>query len=283
MRIHELFRDPRHYQILILSSLAGYGVMVLDLDVEPMVAWTILSASLGVQFALTRWLGLPRFDPRSPLISALSLILLLRTRSLAVALVAAVLTIASKFSIRVRDKHVFNPTNFGLAVTMLLFDGAWVSQGQWGSGALVAFAAACLGLVVVYRAERSDVTWAILGFWSLILFSRAAWLGDPLSIPLHQIQTGAFLIFAFFMISDPKTTPDRRGARILYAAVVASVAAWIQFGLFEPNALIWALFLCAPVVPLTDRFLPGLRYRWPSPPVADATSPLLHPDPQGGR
>lgn len=293
-----IFKDPRHYQIAILGSLAVYGVTILGLDVEPGIAWTVILSSLAFQLIFTRWVGLPRFDPRSPLISALSLILLLRTRSVAIALAAALLTIGSKFGIRAgkgeNGRHVFNPTNFGLAATMQLFDGAWVSQGQWGSGALLAFAAACLGLVVVYRAERSDVTWAILGFWSLILFGRAVWLGDPLAIPLHQIQTGAFLIFAFFMISDPKTTPDSRIGRILYAALVSGVAAWIQFGLFEPNALIWALFFSAPVVPLADRWLPGLRYRWPgyrraaSNFARSSVSPLPHPelphpDPQGGR
>ena len=281
----QILKDPRHYQIAILGSLAIYGVTILDLDVEPTVAWTVLSASLLFQLIFTRWIGLPRFDARSPLISALSLILLLRTRSVTIAVLAALLTIGSKFSLRVgkgRDgKHIFNPTNFGLAATMLLVDGAWISQGQWGSGALLAFAAACLGLVVVYRAERSDVTWAVLGFWSLILFSRAAWLGDPPAIPLHQLQTGAFLIF-----SDPKTTPDSRAGRILYAGVVSGVAAWIQFGLFQPNALIWALFFCAPAVPLADRFLPGLRYRWPSLKLSTSLQPqpdLSHPEPQGGR
>lgn len=286
MTTKSIFRDPRHYQIAILGALAVYGVTILDLDIEPTVAWTMLLGSLAFQLVFTRWVGLPRFDARSPLISALSLILLLRTRSITIAALAALLTIGSKFGIRVGQgkdgKHVFNPTNFGLAATMLFFDGAWVSQGQWGSGALLAFAAACLGLVVVYRAERSDVTWAILGFWSLILFGRALWLGDPLAIPLHQLQSGAFLIFAFFMISDPKTTPDSRMGRILYAGVVAGVAAWIQFGLFEPNALIWALFFCAPAVPLADRLLPGLRYRWPTLDVSasrpTSRPPLTPPD-----
>ena len=147
---NRIFRDPRHYQIAILGSLALYGVTILDLDVEPSVAWTVILGSLAFQLLFTKWVGLSRFDARSPLISALSLILLLRTRSVVVALVAALLTIGSKFGLRVgqgRDgKHVFNPTNFGLASTMLLFDGVWVSQGQWGSACSPRLpAAACLG------------------------------------------------------------------------------------------------------------------------------------------
>ena len=205
-----------------------------------------------------RHIGRPRLE--------MSLILLLRTRSIVVALAAALLTIGSKFGLRVgegRDgKHVFNPTNFGLVAMMLLADGVWVSPGQWGSAAFFGFLLACLGVLVVHRAERSDVTWAFLAASSALLFGRAAWLGDPWVIPLHQLQSGAFLIFAFFMISDPKTTPDTRPGRILYAAVVAAVAVAIQFGLYQPNALIWALAFSAPAVPVIDRLLPGQRYRW---------------------
>ena len=76
-------------------------------------AGAILATVLADQFAATRLSGRPRFDPKSALISGLSLCSL-RTNSLAVALLAAVIAIASKFVLRVRGKHVFNPTNFAL-------------------------------------------------------------------------------------------------------------------------------------------------------------------------
>ena len=47
-------------------------------------------------------------------------------------------------------------------------------------------------------------------------------LGDPLAIPMKQMQSGALLLLTFFMITDPKTTPDRRSARMLYAVLVAA-------------------------------------------------------------
>jgi Na+-translocating ferredoxin:NAD+ oxidoreductase RnfD subunit len=244
-------------------------LFALDLEVRPGVAAVILATALATQWAGGRAVGLPRFDPKSALISALSLTLLLRTASPALAALAAGLTIGSKFVIRLPaasggpPKHVFNPTNFGIAAMMLATDRAWVSPGQWGSAALAAFAVACAGLLVVRRAERSDVTWAFLGFYGAVLFGRALWLGDPLAIPLHQLSNGAFLIFAFFMISDPKTTPDSRAGRVLFALLVALGAGVVHFVLFRPNGLIWSLAALSPLVPLIDRVLPGRRYRWP--------------------
>lgn len=55
------------------------------------------------------------------------------------------------------------------------------------------------------------------------------------------MHNGALLLFAFFMISDPMTIPNARRARLAYAAIVALAACFRQFGLFKPNALVWAL------------------------------------------
>ena len=272
--------DPRLYQIAVLASLLAYGVLRLELPIRGDQVVAIVATALLTQWTCSRWVGLPRFDPRSPLTSALSLCLLLRAGSLGLAVAAAAITIASKFLIRARGKHVFNPTNFGLAAMMLISDEVWVSPGQWGSAAFFGFLLACLGGLVVHRAARGDVTYAFLVAYSAVLFGRAAWLGDPLAIPWHQIQSGAFLIFAFFMISDPKTTPDTRLGRILYAAAVAGVAGVVRFGLHQPNALIWALVGCAPLVPVIDRLLPGEHYRWRSGPDPSRKELTMHRLPQ---
>jgi hypothetical protein len=265
-------RDPRHYQILVLGSLLAYGVFWLDLEVRAGQALAVVATALATQLACTlaarRQAPAPstlRFDPKSAAISALSLCLLLRTNRPALAAAAAVLSIASKFLIRVRGKHLFNPTNFGLVAMMAASGGqVWVSPGQWGSAALFAFLVLCLGGLVVNRAARADVTWAFLAAYGSLLAGRAWWLGQPAAIPLHQVASGAFLIFTFFMISDPKTTPDSRAGRILFALLVALAAGWAQFALYRPTALLLALACLAPLVPVIDLLLPGDTYRWPA-------------------
>lgn len=120
------------------------------------------------------------------------------------------------------------------------------------------------------------MTLVFLGFYVSLLITRALWLGDPLTIPLHQIESGALLIFAFFMISDPKTTPDSRTGRIIFALIVALAALYVQFGLFQPNGPLWGLIACAPVVPWLDRLLPGARYDWSRPSSGRSSDPLVH-------
>jgi enediyne biosynthesis protein E5 len=258
------WRDPRLYQISSLSALLLYGLIFLRFDVSIWQIALTLGTALLTQYAGTRVYRLPAFDPKSSLISVLSLCLLLRTDNLAIAVLAGFIAIACKFVIRWKDKHLFNPTN--LALVILLGSGlGWISPGQWGQVAWLGFLIACLGSLVVTRAARADVTLAFLGFYVGLLFARALWLGDPLTIPFHQIESGALLIFAFFMISDPKTTPDSRNGRILFALIVALAALYVQFGLFRPNGPLWGLIACAPLVPLLDRLLPGIRYDWSKP------------------
>lgn len=290
LRTSVIWRDPRLYQIVSLSALLVYGLLFLHFDISTwQIVVTLIAAQL-TQYAGTRYCKLPTFDPKSAVISSLSLCLLLRTDSLAVAALAAIIAIGSKFVIRWKDKHVFNPTNLALVV-MLATNLGWISPGQWGQVAWFGFLIACLGSLVVTRAARADVTVAFLGFYLALLFARALWLGDPLAIPFHQIESGALLIFAFFMISDPKTTPDSRTGRIIYALLVSLAAFYVQFGFFTPNGPLWGLIACAPLVSLIDRMFPGIRYDWLRPtighPLGDPRSAAIRPfdetSPQAGQ
>ena len=257
--------DPRHYQIAVLAALLAYGLTRLDFEVGGAQAAAMLTTALLTQFLCTRGLpATPAFDPRSALISGLSLCLLLRTNSFELAVVAAVVTVASKFVIRVDGQHLFNPTNFGIVV-MLLTGHAWVSPGQWGNVAFFALLMACLGGLVVTRAARSDITLSFLVFYMGLVFGRSLWLGEPMSIPIHRLQSGALLLFSFFMISDPRTTPRSRLGRMLFALLVACGAWYVQFRLFRTNGLLWSLAACSFTVPLINRLLPGRRYEWSRP------------------
>jgi Na+-translocating ferredoxin:NAD+ oxidoreductase RnfD subunit len=117
----------------------------------------------------------------------------------------------------------------------------------------------------VNRAARSDVTIAFLVTYLGLVFGRSIWLGEPLAIPFHRLQSGALLLFAFFMVSDPKTTPNSRLGRIVFASIVAFGGWYVQFRLFRTNGLLWSLAVFSLMVPVIDLLLPGRRYSWASP------------------
>ena len=253
--------DPRWYQIAMLSALLAYGVLGLHFGIGAAHIAAVIGAALATQYACSRIWRLPAFDPLSALISGIGLCTLLRTNGVALAALAAVLAIASKFVLRWRGKHLYNPTNLALVVVLITGSG-WISPGQYGHLAFVALLMVCIGLTVVTRAARSDVTLAFLGTYAAILFGRSLWLGEPLTIPIHRLQSGLLLQFAFNMISDPKTTPDSRTGRLLFGSLVALGAGIVQFKLFRTNGPVWSLAIVTLAVPVIDRLLPGPRYQW---------------------
>jgi Na+-transporting NADH:ubiquinone oxidoreductase subunit NqrB len=268
--------DPRYWQILALSCLVLYSLFWFHFSTSWIQVVLTLGTALLTQYACTKIWRLPAYDPKSALISGLGLCFLLRTNLPLLAAAAAVIAIASKFLLRWKGKHVWNPTNLALVLMLILSDRVWVSPGQWGSVAFFCFLVALLGGLVVNRSARSDVTYAFLLFWAAVLFGRALWLGQPMTIPFHQIQNGTLLIFAFHMISDPKTTPDTRAGRILFAALVALGAGFVHFVLYRTNGLLWSYAVLSVTVPLIDRILPGIRFAWTRPVTGNPSQGVAH-------
>ncbi|HYE31239.1 MAG TPA: RnfABCDGE type electron transport complex subunit D [Methylomirabilota bacterium] len=272
--------DPRDYQIAALSLLLLYGLFQLDFQVSIAQIGVTLASTLIFQFLCSRAVHLARVEFKSAMISGLSLCLLLRTNHLWLVPAAAALAIGTKFFIRLKGGHLFNPTNIAIvALLIVASDKAWVSPGQWGNFAFFAFLMLCLGSLVVTRAARADVTVAFLIFHCGILFARSAWLNEPLAIPFHRIQNGALLLFAFFMISDPKTTPESRPGRIIFAFLVALGGAYVQFKLFRQNGLLWSLAFCSLATPLLNFLFPGARYSWAAPRAHSSQSNTIPQNP----
>jgi Na+-transporting NADH:ubiquinone oxidoreductase subunit NqrB len=262
--------DARYYQIGALASLLAYNLGFLDFGARPLNSACAILGALAMQALCTRWYALPHFDARSPLITGLSLSLLLRAEEPWVHALAAVIAIGSKFAIRVDGKHVFNPA--GLAIVVLLFTvpGVWISPGQWGTAAWFAALVGLFAILVLSAARRSDIAIFFLGGHAMLLLARASWLGDPLAIPVHQLQSGSLLIFAFFMISDPRTAPDSRLGRLVFALSVALLGHYLAFVMQMRPALYVALIALSPVTLLIDKILPAQRFQWTRPVIQGA-------------
>jgi len=255
--------DARHFQILTLSSLILILAFLYDFAPAPEVLVLTITATLATQFFFFKVLKIQSNDYRSPLITSLSLCLLFKGGALWLYPLAGIVAMASKFLIRHNNKHIFNPANAAIVAGLLLLPNmVWVSPGQWGNALWLGFALICLAFIVLNKAGRADTALFFLGSWIFLLLIRALWLGDPLEIPLHNLQSGALLIFAFFMISDPMTTPNNRLARFVFAFSVASIAYILQYHFQIREAIFYALFVVCMTTPILDYFFKGHFYQW---------------------
>ena len=259
-----LFRDPRHYQILTLGGLLVFGWSTGAFEIAPAQFMAIAVAACATQ-ALGSFLIAVKPDFRSALITTLSLSLLLRADAVWPLAIAAAIAIGSKFALRLNGKHIFNPANVAMVSMLLASDAVWTTPGQWGTAIWFAALLAGAGLFVTYRSARFDVPLIFLAAFAALLFARAFWLGDPLSIPLLRLQNGALILFAFFMISDPKTTPDGSIARAFFAAGAAILAYILIFHFFIADGLFYALAILCLVRPVLEWADPAPHYRWGDP------------------
>jgi Na+-transporting NADH:ubiquinone oxidoreductase subunit NqrB len=260
-RRHRWLVDARHYQIASLATLLVLNLTWLDFGADPRACAVLIATCCLTQVVASRIVGIP-VELRSALITSFSLSLLLRTDALWLYALAAVIAVGSKFLIRIDGKHVFNPATIAIVALVFGSGRAWVTPGQWGAEIWFAALLGFLGIMVLQRARRADVTLFFLLAHGGLLVARALWLGDPLAIPVHQLESGSLLLFAFFMISDPKTIPDSRLGRLIFAVAVAGLAHYFVFFEQVRPGLYLALALLALTVWPIDRLLPAPRHQW---------------------
>ena len=271
-----LFKDARYFQIIFQSVFLGYGIFYLHWNAEWWLYGTYFSTSIATQFLCgiifnnnkiklfsAQWWNKLRMGIPSALISSFGLSLLLKTNHWTIAALAAVISIASKYIIRINGKHIFNPSALGI-VSVLLFTGqAWISPGQWGSGIVILFAVLSLGFIVVTRVQKLDVSLAFLLTFGLLLYVRQIiYLGWPMDYFVQSLSTGSLLLFSFFMITDPRTTPNHSLARIVWSVVIAAVAFYLTTFKFMNGAPIWVLVFAQPLVPVLDKLFKARSFQW---------------------
>jgi Na+-translocating ferredoxin:NAD+ oxidoreductase RnfD subunit len=139
---------------------------------------------------------------------------------------ASALAIASKHLIRGRLGHVFNPAAVGLLLTGLLFSSEqswWGGLGDLPAPFIVLVIAA--GLLVVERVNKLPSVLAFLAVYFGLL-TAASIAGNPLAVAdtFREPMLGAAMYFAFFMLSDPPTSPARASDQVWFAAAVAVIS-----------------------------------------------------------
>jgi enediyne biosynthesis protein E5 len=274
--------DARWFQIIFLASFLLLGALARDFALSLTQVVACFASGLVTQ-AVWQWgLRLPQRQSwrgyLSAIITCFGICILVRSQNLWAHPLLAGLSISSKFLVRAGPAacrgHILNPANFAAFAAWAWMSGCWLSPGQWGADSLSALWFLALGGLVTQRIARWDVSVTFLLVWAALLALRLivleyAW-NPGAAMWLQQMGNGGTLLFAFFMISDPMTTPQHRGARLVYVAAVALFAFSWQYIYFRPHGLIVALFACSWVVPVINALHRHDRFSWEVPRGAPA-------------
>lgn len=289
-----MLSDARIYQILFLALFLIVGMVTRDWTLQPgmigiAIATCLLTQTAALALKQYQTAGIWRSETQKPaedteslkalgdafrasapsaLITSLGLSVLLRTDDYRFMVLASVAAIASKFLLRVQDKHVFNPGNFGIITALTFGSHAWVTPGQWGEEGWYALMFLATGGLVVQRVGRWDTTAAFLGSYAALEAIRNIFLGWTWDVWLHRLMSGSLLMFALFMITDPRTLPNARAGRLIWAGAIALLTFFLRNYCFVSTAVFWALFVLAPLIPLLDQWFAAPRFLWIAKPAS---------------
>ncbi len=197
--------------LVVTATISAYQLGYTDVILPAIVAVVMVG---GFDTAIKSYKKRTFYLSKSGIISGIFIGVLMTPNLLAVIIVAAI-AILSKHIIKIKDRHIFNPANFGLLIAGLIgFSTNW-----WGSFALVPVV--IFGVFILYRISKLKM---VISFLLAYAFTTTLLLGSIQSfVPL--IVNSTILFFAFFMLTEHKTSPFTSKAQIVYGVFTGVLSA----------------------------------------------------------
>ena len=183
----------------------------------------------------------------SAYVSGISVGILVRSPAFWPYALCSAISIVSKYVLRIRGRHIWNPTNFGV-VAMLLLAPDFVAglSVQWGNNLLPMVFVWVFGAVILRMVGRLHITLTYVASFIFFAVVRSTITGHPFLSEVAPITGPMYQLFIFFMITDPKTTVGPRWAQCLVAFLIAALEA--VFRLMQwVYAPFYALFIIGPI------------------------------------
>jgi len=209
--------------ILITSILVGANLSFGILEGWERTALSIVVA-IGTELVLGRITYGKWPHPASAYISGISAGILIRSPFLWPYFFTSFISILSKYVLRVKGRHIWNPTNFGVSAMVLLAPATvTVLSIQWGNAVAPMAVIWLLGAVIVWRVGRAHISVTYVAAFFLFSFVRSALTGIPWLATVAPITGPMYQLFIFFMITDPKTTVRSKTWQCVVVVIVAFV------------------------------------------------------------
>lgn len=225
------WKDPRIPFFALLCVYLILGITVLGFNRNPVqiLSTIILACALDMLLHYI-FKGKTLLFPLSAAITGASLSILVNyAHGLWYPIVPIFFAIASKYLLTFNGRHVFNPSLFGIVLSLLIADGmiSAAPAYQWGGSIAVAIFIVTAALILfVFKIQRTTLIVSFLVFYFIALAFRAwltRWHMPPETWFMGALTSPAFYLFAFFMITDPVTSPAGRNGQILMALIIVII------------------------------------------------------------
>ncbi len=250
MRLDSRYIAPLFITCILLVGHLSYGI----LESYPKTVLAIIAAIL-TEIALGRIFFAKWPHLASAYITGISVGILLRSPAFWPYALCSVISIASKYVLRVKGRHLWNPSNFGICVIIFLApETVSILSVQWGNFIWPMLVIWILGSIIIWRARRFHICAIYVISFFAFAFLRSWITGDSWQAEIAPITGPMYQLFVFFMITDPRTTVRSKTGQCVVAFVVALAEMMLRLNqvIYAP---LYALFIVGPAALLIEIWL----------------------------
>jgi enediyne biosynthesis protein E5 len=245
---------PAFITCILLAGHLSFGI--LESYQKTLLA---IVTSIGLELILGRIFFHKWVHPASAYISGISVGILVRSPAFWPYALCAAISITSKYVLRVKNRHIWNPSNFGIsAMLFLAADTVATLSIQWGNYLLPMLIIWALGSVIIARLHRFHITGIYVASFVAFAFLRSWMTGSPWQSEIAPITGPMYQLFIFFMITDPKTTVRSKRGQCIVVFLVAVVEMILRLRqvVYAP---FYALFMVGPAAMLIEIWIDSHR------------------------
>jgi Na+-translocating ferredoxin:NAD+ oxidoreductase RnfD subunit len=224
---------PLLITLILIAGHLTFGILQGYKNILLAIGCAMLTELVLARLMLGTWRNLS-----SAYITGISVGILIRSPYLWPFALTAIISIMSKYVLRYRNSHIWNPSNFGITwmFALLPFGVAGLSI-QWGNNIWPMLIIWTLGLIIVWRVKRLHITLTYVISFVFFSLLRSFITGDSFLTEVAPLTGPMYQLFVFFMITDPATTVKSRKGQMLVAFLIA----FVEF-VFRLNQMIYAPF-----------------------------------------
>lgn len=247
LRVDNRFLPPLLITSILLTAHLSFGILEGWERTALAIATAIVAELVMGRLTYGVW---PH--PASAYISGISAGILVRSPFYWPYFLTSLISITSKYVLRFRGRHLWNPTNFGVSAVVFLAPATVaVLSVQWGNVVAPMAVIWILGTVIVWRVGRLHISATYVVSFLAFSFVRAWWTGTPWVANVAPITGPMYQLFTFFMVTDPKTTVRSVRGQCVVVFLVALLETVLRLNevVYAP---FYALFIVGPIAMLID-------------------------------
>ena len=248
--LNNRYLAPAFITCILLAGQLSFGMLESYQKTLLAIVTAILLELILSGIFYRKWV-----HPASAYISGISVGILVRSPAYWPYALCAAISITSKYVLRVKGRHLWNPTNFGISVMLFLAADTVASLSiQWGNYLLPLLVIWALGSVIIWRLHRFHITFTYVVSFIAFAFLRSWMTGSPWQSEIAPITGPMYQLFIFFMITDPKTTVRSKRGQVIVVVLIALLEMVLRLDqvVYAP---FYALFIVGPSAMLVDIWL----------------------------